>query len=116
MVYTVGHSFDSDEKIETHEGARAVRQANPGVRMIAPRIHLNGTSADALTTELEQAVSALRKALDAMQEAAPNGRDYYTISADAYAQAAREHNERIKRVESVIVELETIWDAIVNPE
>ena len=45
--------------------------------MIKPTIHLNGTSKDVLAKQYNDAVVLLRGALQAMEDAAPNARDYY---------------------------------------
>ena len=80
--------------------------------MIAPSIHLNGSSAESLLAEYEAAGAALRSALVALGEAAPNARDYYPQGPDAYAQAAREHGSRIERLRAVLEEIAQLHEFV----
>lgn len=80
--------------------------------MTAPTIHLNGTSGPVLIEQNRAARVALRTALDVLQEARPHGRDYYTQAAGAYERAKDEHLDRMRRLESIIDELEEIENAI----
>jgi hypothetical protein len=80
--------------------------------MITPTIHLNGTSGAVLLEQQLKALAALRAALDAMIEAYPNGRDYYTQGAGAGTQAQREHEARIAAVVAVVDEYDAIAEAI----
>jgi len=57
-----------------------------------PTIHLDGTSAVALYEQAVAACRALRAALDAVSEAAPNARDYYVIDSRAFRKATQEHD------------------------
>ena len=45
--------------------------------MMVPTIHLNGTSHDELLRQILDAKEAIRKAVEALANAAPNMRDYY---------------------------------------
>ena len=51
---------------------------------------------------------AVRDAMEALQKAAPNARDYYVQGPDAYKTAMAEHANRIVRLNSVWQELEEI--------
>jgi hypothetical protein len=62
--------------------------------MEKPRVHLNGTSADALIEQFANVVHAIRDARNALAEASPNARDYYTQAPDAFTRARIEHNVR----------------------
>lgn len=64
--------------------------------MIKPSIHLNGTSADALTEAYANAVAALRAAISATEQADPNARDYYPLGHGAFEQARFEHLARLR--------------------
>jgi hypothetical protein len=75
---------------------------------IYPRIHLNGTSPNELLRQLLDAKDAVRKAMRALDEAAPNGRDYYPISRDAIKLAQAEHESRWNRLLSVSEELDQL--------
>lgn len=73
--------------------------------MILPTIHLNGTSAETLAEGYETAASALRKALECLQDVAPNGRDYYSQGDAAFARARGEHEARLVALRSVMSDL-----------
>lgn len=45
--------------------------------IIAPIVHLNGTSKGALVDQRCDAYAAIGEAIQALKKAAPNGRDYY---------------------------------------
>ena len=55
--------------------------------MMIPTIHLNGTSRDALLSELESAYIAMQSAIKALSAVTVHGRDYYVQSDVAYYQA-----------------------------
>jgi len=52
-----------------------------------PTIHLNGTSADDLIEGLVRARHALNEAVSLLQDAAPNGRDYYVQTPSTFSLA-----------------------------
>lgn len=60
-----------------------------------PRIHLNGSSAGALQAGYRDVWDALTELSKAMQDAAPNARDYYVIDSGAYSRARAEHEEQM---------------------
>jgi hypothetical protein len=80
--------------------------------MMIPTIHLNGTSEDALLEEVTSACQAIREAERALQNAAPNGRDYYPQGAGAIHSALEEHEARLKKLRDVRRELEELAEAI----
>ena len=80
--------------------------------MMIPTVHLNGTSREELVRQIERAYEHLDKAMDALAQAAPHGRDYYTQGMDAYQKAAAEHESRMARLHSVHKELEQIVEAL----
>ena len=51
--------------------------------MMVPTVHLNGTSKCELMRQVMGARIALHTAIDALQQACPNGRDYYVQGPDA---------------------------------
>lgn len=82
--------------------------------MIKPMIHLNGTNKDVLAKQYNDAVALLRGALQAVEDAAPNARDYYPMGDAAPLQAAREHGERIEKIRSVLAEMAELRDACIE--
>jgi uncharacterized protein involved in tolerance to divalent cations len=55
-----------------------------------PTVHLNGTSADELLKQAENAGQAIAAAYKACSDAAPNGRDYY-VKVGSMAKAQEMH-------------------------
>lgn len=80
--------------------------------MTIPTIHLNGTSAERLLDDINNAYSALTEALRAVAHTAPNGRDYYVQPAGSFEQAQNEHYSRIARLVAVQTELQQIAEGI----
>jgi hypothetical protein len=84
--------------------------------MMKPTIHLNGTSRDELLRQLTTAGGALRKAIGALSDAAPHGRDYYPQGSSAITKATAEHVSRLSRLQSVYEELEALAEHVANVE
>jgi len=82
--------------------------------MKLPTLHLTGTSRSTLAEGYEVACNALRDALAAVQDAAPNTRDYYPQGEGAYTQAQTEHGTRIARLTSVLFELQQIQEHVAT--
>lgn len=82
--------------------------------MIYPTVHLNGTSKEELQRQLRDAHEAIGKAIEAMAQAAPHGRDYYPQGSSVIYNAQAEHTSRVRRLESVREELFAIWENIEN--
>lgn len=80
--------------------------------MMTPMIHLNGSSRERLLEQQTDAAAALREALEALVEASPNGRDYYPQGSGAVQAAMREHEDRLRRIQSVLCEIEALAEAI----
>ena len=82
-----------------------------------PDIDLNGTARQDLLEQQINAMTAIRIAITALHDASPNGRDYTpqgSTEANAkIAQALREHSDRLMRLKSVLIEIETIAEHIV---
>ena len=78
--------------------------------MILPSIHKNGTSKEELIDQVSTARHALRTAIEALQAAAPNGRDYYPQGTQVVVQAQYEHRERFRKLNDVMEELTSIQD------
>lgn len=70
--------------------------------IIAPIVHRNGTAKEDLLEQAIDARRAVREAVRALQEAYPNGRDYY-VSNDplAYSKAQAQHDAWAEALEVV---------------
>jgi ferredoxin-NADP reductase len=84
--------------------------------MITPVIHLNGSSAETLKMQLKNAAGDLDQAITSLALAAPHGRDYYLLGPDALATAMEEHRDRLKRLTSVLEELNALHHDIVKQQ
>ena len=80
--------------------------------LVTPTLHLNGSSADVLKDQFIEAARALRRALEAMVNAAPNDRDYYITVDNTGTQARREHEARCAGVKAVLLEYEEILEGL----
>jgi hypothetical protein len=76
--------------------------------MIKPTIHLNGTSAESLLDLYVEAGQRLNAALVALCEAYPNQRDYYVQAPSAFADAKREHDQRVTCLRGVLPDLQAL--------
>lgn len=76
--------------------------------MRMPTVHLNGSSRAALTDPLIDATKALYSAIEALEGASPNARDYYPQGPDAIREATSEHVARLQKLTSVRAELHAI--------
>lgn len=81
-----------------------------------PTIHLNGTSAESLYEDLANALGAMRDALRALDKVSPNARDYYPQGPHAINEALREHDERVRRIRSVMRELESLAEHVADAQ
>ena len=77
-----------------------------------PTIHLNGTSRAELVKQVEDAAHAVQAAIRAVEQACPNGRDYYPQGSDAIQEALRQQANRLHNLTAVNRELCEIWEAI----
>ena len=73
--------------------------------IIAPIVHMNGTSRAELELQLQNAYMSLHNAYDAMKRAAPNGRDYYPVPG-LMERAVEQHMRRLREVGDVMDEIE----------
>lgn len=80
--------------------------------MKIPTVHLNGSSATELLRLNLNARHAVQQAIEDLQAASPNARDFYVQGDDAFPAAAREHKDRFKRLEAVLAEFNEIVDGI----
>jgi hypothetical protein len=77
-----------------------------------PTIHTNGTDKARLIEALCEAGNALRAAIAALADTAPNGRDYYPQGDGALRAAVEAHCWRVGRVEAVRDEIADLTQAI----
>ncbi len=95
--------------------------------MVAPMVHLNGDTKQTLQTNLINASRAIDKAIEALRETCPHGRNYYRILTPeekkytptfpaAYYQARTEYIARMESLRKVNDELLTIFEAIEKGE
>lgn len=75
-----------------------------------PTIHMNGTSAEELRDGYAAACDALNTALEALQAARPNRRDYHTRAPEVWAAASKEHERRMHRLADTKHELITLHE------
>jgi len=80
--------------------------------MIAPTVHLNGTSKGALLEQLAQAIASIGGAMAALAEATPDGRDYYVQGPSALGDALGAHGLRQRKLLEVKQELMEIYEAV----
>lgn len=73
-----------------------------------PTVHLNGDNVDVLFNQQLVAIHALRAATEALQAAAPNGRNFYVQAPGALGAAALQHEARCNKLRAVFEELEHI--------
>ncbi len=84
-----------------------------GGKQQAPLININGTSADELLAQIINAMTAVRKAMQVVTDAAPHGRDYQTASdGSAFRLATNEHRSRLLRLTEISNELDSIGQQI----
>ena len=76
--------------------------------MILPTIHMNGTSKADLLDRYMTAMLAVEAAIDAVTQTGPHGRDYYPQGDDALRQAQAAHQDRLKRLHAVVLELNAL--------
>jgi hypothetical protein len=84
--------------------------------MIFPTLHMNGTSKQQLLDDCCDMGHALNAAMEKMIENGPNGRDYYPQGDQAFAQARKEHMDRIAKIHAVKAEIDQIAEHIADAE
>lgn len=85
-------------------------------KLAIPTIHLNGTSKAALIEQLCEASNKLKAGLQALSDAAPNGRDYYVQPAGSFELARAQAQIRYSMVLEVIRQIEAITLAVDEQE
>lgn len=69
--------------------------------MQKPVIHLNGSARQNLVDDYCAAAGALRLAIEAAENAAPNARDYYPLGPEAFRAAVADHGWRIRGLREI---------------
>ena len=64
--------------------------------MTVPIVHSNGTSKEELLDQITKACYAIGQAIDAVNDAQPNQRDYYPLPSEAWSQAQADHIARLR--------------------
>ena len=82
--------------------------------MMKPTIHSNGTGWDDLRGQYETVYRAAGELLEALSQAGPNGRDYYTQGDNAIATAVQEHRERYVAVEKIRADMLALVDNVYD--
>jgi len=82
--------------------------------LVAPTVHRDGTSLDALLEQLDTAIRAISAAYDALALAAPNGRDYYPQGPDAIHTAVRQHYQRANSLREAHTQLSAIYVHLID--
>lgn len=80
--------------------------------MQKPLVHLNGSSKSDLSDGYHRAMRATHDALEALQAASPNARDYYPQGPDAYSIARREHDARCEALRGVIRDMTELYEHV----
>jgi hypothetical protein len=82
--------------------------------MQKPLVHLNGTSRDSLKYCYRDASNALRTAIDALGECAPNARDYYPLGDSAYSTATNEHAARMRALVELRSDINELLEHVID--
>lgn len=77
-----------------------------------PFIHNNGTSPVSLIEDNLEVLNLLREAMEALQKAGPNPRDYYPLGNEAFKKAKDQHVARFTKISEVYSELEILTEYI----
>ncbi|NUP12904.1 MAG: hypothetical protein HOW73_43245 [Polyangiaceae bacterium] len=78
--------------------------------MIAPVIHIKGSTLATLRSENDGARCALRIAIEALEDAAPRARDFEPLGSGAFGEACREHGARVSRLKATLRELDELGE------
>ena len=73
--------------------------------VVTPIIHLNGNSKQSLLDALKEAYRAVRAAMDALRQCAPNGRNFYP-EPGRLQRAEAQHRARQEHLQAVYASLE----------
>lgn len=88
--------------------------ANDLHTLVYPVVNLNGTSRDELVAQNEAARVAVRAALEAVNAAAPHGRDYQTAAPGRYQLARAQHKARVTALQELQFELTMLAENLLE--
>ena len=80
--------------------------------VIKPTINLNGTAPRVLLDQHLKAIDTLRCAISTLQSAEPSARDYQAAPIGTFTAAMEEHRDRLRRLRTVMGELQEIAEHI----
>ena len=83
--------------------------------MVLPMVHRNGTALETLVEQRREAGGAVREAIAAMEQMAPNGRDYYPAPG-RFAEAVAQHKRRVLLLHGLLAELQAEAEAIADSD
>lgn len=78
------------------------------ISLQGPVPNINGTSKDELIRQQKAVVKAARALVEALREAAPNGRDYQTVEAERFDAARDQWTARMNAAERILKEAELL--------
>jgi len=81
---------------------------------LIPTVHLNGSSPATLVDGLQVAINAVAVAIETVQDAAPNARDYYPQGDGAFIFASREHQVNADALHEIHARLSATLRGIVR--
>lgn len=82
--------------------------------MRTPTIHLNGTSAEVLLDNVQNALRELDSAYKAIEGMAPNARDYYLQGDFAFTSASDSHSSMLAKIKNVRNEVYDVYEGILD--
>ena len=82
--------------------------------MLAPTIHMNGTSRELLTEEYQAASDALLAAIAALSAITINGRDYYPQGDAAFQLAANRRAELLDTLCNIRREVDAVVETLID--
>jgi hypothetical protein len=80
--------------------------------VIKPTINTDGTAPRVLLDQHLKAIDTLRYAISTLQSTEPNARDYQTAPIGTFTAAMHEHRDRLRRLRTVMDELQEIAEHI----
>lgn len=76
-------------------------KTEPKPKLIRPTVHLNGTGANTLLEDYDNAREEVRNALTAIRKIEFNARDYYPQEDGAWDAAVAQMRDRIRALEAI---------------